>query len=476
MKIALAAPRWKNGNSYPPLGLAYLAASVQRAFPKAEVKIFDFNLQMKSTTMSNAEEALAFKPDLIGITCMTNVYKEALELARSIKKRAEVKIVFGGPHPSVFPVETLKNDCVDYVIAGEGESSFCELINALDNDENDFSHIKGLHYKSGGEVVSNDPCALVADLDDLPFPARGLLTLDDYPLKTSDGKVIATVMTSRGCPFHCTYCFKGLFGKSYRQRSAESIVAEVEDVITNFGVRDIYFIDDIFMLNLERVRKICELIIKKKLGIRFQCLARVDRISEKLLDLLTRAGCVEIHYGIESGNQEVLNRIKKGISLKQVKKAVKLTKRAGIRVKGYFMTGLPGETLETVRQTIDFADSLDCDDTMFSMTTPFPGTDLFEALKAKHPGMRFDDKFVDAYYFCGDDAMIPTFFNLSNIPSDELVEITRKANSDMIVKKRRDRYKKKFGNVVGVFFFGLSKISPLLKMGEYVNNRFLNQR
>jgi len=222
-------------------------------------------------------------------------------------------------------------------------------------------------------------------LDSIPFPARHLLPdLKLYrPNAQSYRKLPATtIITSRGCPFNCIFCDRSTFGKKYRTHSAEYVVDEIQMLIEQFGIKEIWFVDDTFTIDKNRVMQICNMIMERNLDISWSCLGRVGTVTIEMLKMMKKAGCWMIAYGIETGNQEVMDYIKKGITLEQAEQAVKWTKEAGLLPKGYFMLGYPVDTLETIDETIAFARSLSLDYALFTITTPLPNTELFEICKS----------------------------------------------------------------------------------------------
>ncbi|MGC8825486.1 MAG: B12-binding domain-containing radical SAM protein [Anaerolineae bacterium] len=347
MKVALISPKWNQMvNSYPSLGLGYLAAVLERRGD--EVRIFDFGLDPRRPLEEEVYDVLAFRPDVIGLTAMTTSYHSAEEIMTLLRAGTRAPMVLGGPHATVFPERTLQEQpALDYLVFGEGEETMLELMEVIEG-RRDPAAVAGLCYRRDGEVICNPARPLIRDLDALPFPARHLFQLERYPLYAPDGGRMLTVLTSRGCPYNCSYCFKGIVGRTYRQRSPENLILELKELIRTYGIRNFYFIDDLFTLDVKRLNVLLDMIIAEGLDIRWQCLARVDRVTPELLRKMAAAGCRQIHYGIESGNQKILDRVGKRITLEQVRQAVRWTAEAGIRSKGYFMLGLPGEEEEDV--------------------------------------------------------------------------------------------------------------------------------
>lgn len=461
MRVALIAPKWHEKiTDYPPLGLAYLGAILERG--GHEARIFDFGLRPHRPQQDDVADVVAYAPDLIGFTVMTGGYHSVTEAIGLFKQALpSVPIVLGGPHPTVFPEAVASDPGVDFVVYGEGEETLMELVAALEAGAEDFSGIRGIAYARDGHVVRTPERPLIADLDALPLPARHLLELDKYPLAAPDGGKMLTVLSSRGCPFNCSYCFKGIVGRTYRQRSAENVVNELRLLRNQYNVRNFYFIDDLFTINTKRLMAISQMIIDEGLDIRWQCLGRVDRVTPESLAMMYRAGCREIHYGIESGNPEVLAGTGKNITLDQVRQAVKWTAQSGIRSKGYFMLGLPGDTEETMEQTIRFACELELDEAMFSITTPFPGTRLWDELVKRRPETRYNADFTRAYYYNAYTEEIAPFLNVSEVSDSRLGKLALVARRRFEESRQRRRYLKAFGPRLGAVAWAISRVTPI---------------
>jgi len=364
---------------YPPLGIAYIASSLEKEGHKVGI----LDSAVLGLTKNETRNAIKnFNPDVVGVTCMTSTIKGALEVSKLTKEVSEdIITVLGGPHMFAFPKETLTYKYVDFGVAGEGEIVFPELILALE-DKKKFKDIDGLAYKEHHNVKFKPATRFVRNLDSLPFPARHLLPnkkyfsiLADYPF--------TTMITSRGCPYRCGYCFKKRLDSIIRFRSPKNIVDEIENCL-EMRFKEIWFYDDIFTMNKKHAIGICKEILKRKIDIKWQAVTRVDCVNKELLELMRAAGCYLIRYGVESGDQNILKLMKKNITLQQVKDAMRLTKQAGIETFCFFMIGYPGEDDKKIKKTIDFALELDPDWAMFSNTTPYPHTDLMElAYKTK---------------------------------------------------------------------------------------------
>ena len=281
---------------------------------------------------------------------------------------------------------------------------------------------------------------------------------------------MATVLSSRGCPYNCSYCFKGIVGRTYRQRSPDNIIAELRQVVDRYGIRSFYFIDDLFTINVRRLEALTQQMLNEQLDVQWQCLARVDRVNPEILSKMYAAGCRRIHYGIESGNQRVLDRIGKRIELAQVHQAVRWTQDAGIEAKGYFMLGLPGDTEETMEQTVNLAVELNLDQAMFSLTTPFPGTRLWDELVKKRPGTEYDQDFTRAYYYGNPDEDLAPFLNVSEVSDAVLTKWMHKAHRDLTESKARGVYLRAFGQSLGSVLWRVSRFKPLRAVARRLIN------
>lgn len=369
------------GLRVPPLNLMYLAAALEKA--SLSVKILDDDLYQVGFEKI-ASLALKIDPVVVGVTATTATIKNALKYIKAIKELLPNTLtVIGGPHPTFTPEGTLKaEDSLDVVVVGEGEETLTEIAEEyIKNEFRNFENVKGIVYRDNGRINVTPPRPLIENLDDLPFPARHLIPFNEY--KTSQSQA-GGMITSRGCVFNCNYCSSSLImGKKFRSRSAENVVDELEELVYKYGVRDIAFLDDIFMLNKRRARAVADEIKNRCLDISFVTSSRVDTVNQDILECLKNAGMSTLYCGIESGSQRVLDLMGKGITLKQSEDAIKAAKNVDIDVLGSFMLGYPGETPQEMDQTIDFSIKLDPDYSQFSILTPFPGTPIYYELKQK---------------------------------------------------------------------------------------------
>lgn len=371
-------------NLLPPLGIGYIAALLERE--GFVVKIVD--CPPLSLTHDDLCKDLAIeKPDIIGFTATTISIDSAIKAARNARAvLPHSLIMIGGPHVTALPEETMRNGPFDVVVLGEGEYSFLEIAQRVRNASSDFSGISGLMYRKNGELISTGRRAYIDNLDSLPFPAFHLFPpLSIYhPMPGNVRKMpYAQIMTSRGCPYQCTFCDRKVFGQLFRARSPKNVVDEIEMLMKRFGVKEVKFNDDTFNVDPKRVIDICEEILKRNMKIPWTCRVHVKNLSFDLLKIMKRAGCWQIGFGIENADTAILKRIKKYITLEECKDAVLRAKACGMNVKVSFMFGLPGETEKTIQKTIDFAKTLPADIVNFHIFIPFPGTELFNKISSE---------------------------------------------------------------------------------------------
>nr|MQY69885.1 radical SAM protein [Bacillota bacterium] len=365
----------------PPLGLLYLASYI-RKYTDYEIEVLDAIVE--ELNYSGIERRIEeIKPDVVGIQAMSFTLIDALLCAKVVKRiDGDIPVIFGGPHPTIFPQETINLKEVDYVVVGEGEVIFKELIENVNNPQK-LRETRGLVYKEKGRIIDTGTRNFIEDLDSIPFPSRELTPYKKYYSLIAKRSPITTMITSRGCPYRCLFCDRPQLGKRFRARSAENVVDEMEECL-KMGIKEILIYDDTFTVNRQRVLDICSEILKRRLKIIWDIRARVDNVDREMLQRLKEAGCERIHYGVEASNQRILDILRKEITLEQVKKAFRLTKEAGISTLAYFMFGSPGETEEEIRNSIKLAKELKPDFAHFSITTPFPSTDLYRlGLKEK---------------------------------------------------------------------------------------------
>lgn len=364
----------------PPTGIAYIAgALVHAGFHTRAVDMF----AEKLTAAQVVDRAQRFAPDIVGMTVLTPSAPTCEALARLIRAALPgVKIVWGGVHADVFAKDILRNGAADFVVHHDGEDTVVELVQALADGQTDLGHVDGLTWSDGGEPVTNKTRALRRDLDSLPYPAWDLFPYHRYgllPFADVD-KPVLTMTGSRGCPYRCDYCSLLHSGKVYRRRDPVKIVDEYEHIVDRYGVKQIGFVDPIFPLVIKDLRPLCEEMIARKLDQRCVWLSetRADRLDEETCRLMYAGGCRRVLMGIESGVDMLLGNVNKNLTTEKVRWGVENARKAGLQTVGLFMIGMPGETPEMTRETIEFAVDLDLDFAKFAITVPFPGSKLFE--------------------------------------------------------------------------------------------------
>lgn len=374
-KISVVIPR------IPYISLAALAGVLLK--DGHSVKILDLSISENPfEDLINTLEG--FQPDFAGITFTSGLSKEAGELATQTKIfNNSIKTIAGGAHSSIFPREVLEKYDFDFAVFGEGENTLLELVAG-----NDLLTIKGLAFKdSQGKIIVNEARELIEDLDSLPYPAYYLYNAKNYhsPKVTSRKSPVAAIETSRGCPYSCIFCSKHIFQRKFRAKSAKRVVDEME-IILNLGYKEIHIWDDCFSADLNHAKEVCDEILKRKLKFYWNIYngIRVDRVDEELLRKLKEAGCYRISFGIESGDQSILDHAKKGVTIEQIRNAVKLVKKVKIEALGFFMIGLPGETPQTINKTIALAKELDLDLIKIGIATPLPGTEFFNEWETRN--------------------------------------------------------------------------------------------
>ena len=358
----------------PPLGLLYIAAYLEK-HTQHKVEILD--TQVEEITYNRLKDIIAKKnPDLVGITAMTFTLIDVIKTVQIVKSiDRDIKVVLGGPHVHIYPNETIDIPDVDYLVLGEGEITFTELVENI-TDIDKLKVIEGLVFKDDGITVNTGIKPFIDNLDELPFPARHLTPYRKYSSLLAKRSPITTMFTSRGCPYRCTFCDRPHLGKAFRARSAKNVVDEMEECV-NMGIYEFLIYDDTFTIHKQRVVDICDEILKRKLDIGWDIRARVDSVNEEMLRKLKKAGCERIHYGVEAGTENILKALNKGITLEQAKRAFEMTKKAEISTLAYFMIGAPTETKEDVLQTIEFSKKLSADFVHITILTPFPATAIY---------------------------------------------------------------------------------------------------
>jgi len=368
-------------NLMPPLGMLSIIAFLEARGMQAEI------IDCYATPMPVEElitEIIRRAPDVVGFSCTTSSFLEGYAFAALLKERSpRIITVFGGAHAcsvgasllDVFPA-------IDYLVIGEGEVSFYELVaSGCRNVET----IPGIGYRRDGKGTLSAIRELIADLDTLPFPAYHRLPLFprrySLPLFSFPTAPNTSIISSRGCPYTCSYCDRSVFSRGFRFNSPEYLIEHLKMLYRDHGIRHVFFYDDLFTTDRSRVARFCELKERERLPVTYNCIARLEHVDAELLTLLQRSGCWQVNFGIESGDPEVLKKHRKFYELEEVGRKLLMVRSTGMRVKGLFMVGLPGETEAAIRRTIDYALALPLDEINVTKFTPFPGAPIYRDIR-----------------------------------------------------------------------------------------------
>jgi radical SAM superfamily enzyme YgiQ (UPF0313 family) len=366
--------------------LAYIAAVAEKH--GHEAKIIDAeasNLQNDKIILETAK----FNPDIIGMTTTSTSSHILINLAKELKRNfARVPIVIGGPHITILK-ERAFDPLLDYGFVGEAEESWGLFLQQYENRE-DFSEIKGLVYREGGQVKFSGGSCPVMNIDLIPFPARHLLDFNNYNMGTLRGtRRCTTILTTRGCPFKCIFCNTGVFGDFVRRRSLDLVIKEMEECIRKYHIEHFYFMDDTLTLSREYMLEFCDRLISKNLHITFEGSTRANLLDEKLISRLAKAGLIRLSFGLESVDPHIREIMKKNVPLEAYIVANRLTNKYNIETLNSCMLGLPGETISTFRDTLRFLrNSREIKQANLSIATPYPGTELYEMAKRRDYGLK----------------------------------------------------------------------------------------
>ena len=368
-------------NLMPPLGIMSIAAFLEsRGIDTEIIDCYGTPLTGKEL----ADEIIRRRPDGVGFSCTTSSFLEGYRIAELLKgARPDLPVVFGGAHACSVGMPLLDSfPAIDYLVLGEGEQTMFELAAAGFRNG---KAVPGVAFRQDGQAVLSSQRSLIANLDDLPFPAyrrlpdfprRYNLPLFSYPTAPN-----TSVISSRGCPYNCSYCDRSVFSRGFRFNSPDYITDHMAMLNRDFGIRHVFFYDDLFTFDRKRVAEFCELKERKRIPVTYNCIARLEHVDDELLQLLKRSGCWQVNFGIESGDPEVLKKHRKFYDLDEVQRKLTMVRKAGMRVKGLFMIGLPGETEESIRRTIDYALQLPLDEANVTKFTPFPGAPIYRDIR-----------------------------------------------------------------------------------------------
>lgn len=370
MKTLFVVPN-QNGDFYkamhPHTGIAYMISILEKNGHKTEA----IDLRVEKNIKALDRKIKTFNPDIIGVSFMSRGYRDSYNFVKFIKNKYGKKVIIGGPHPSLFPEESIIACNADYAVVGEGEYALLALAN-----KKPLEKIKNLVWTDGNKIIKNE-LERIKNLDDLPFPDYTKFPLQKYV----DRKV--ALVTSRGCPFGCIYCsIKNVMGRNWRARTAENVIAEI-DLWKKKGYNFFHIVDDNFSLNRERVEKFCNTLLERNLDIKFDLRngIRIDTVDEELLKLMKRAGCDFISFGIESLDQDVLDASQKSLKVERINTSVQASITAGIKTGASFIIGLPKDTPEKFQKMLDFIKKNELEETLIYNCVPYPRTEMLEWAK-----------------------------------------------------------------------------------------------
>jgi len=383
---------------HPPIGLAYIAAVLEKNYDvqildavvegyETEIALDSSRVRYGLTHAQIQDRIAAFRPDVVGVSSLFSAgFKDAAHICSLAKDLdRDIVTVVGGPHPSAMPKEVLQDSRIDFVVIGEGEYTFEELLQAISKE--DFSGLDGVAFKENGQIRVLPKTKFIENLDQLPFPARHLLPMERYfhigeAFLVTKKKPFTPMNTSRGCVARCSFCpVHATWGGRWRARSAANVLAEIEHLVDKYAVKEIHFDDDNITLNGPRAKEIFKGIIDRNLDIVWTVPPGLAlwAIDDELLRLMKESGCYKLFVAIESGDQRILNEvIRKPLNLRKVKPLVHKMRKLGIEVESYFVAGMPGETRESLKRTFRFARDIDADVTHYFFANPIPGSELWD--------------------------------------------------------------------------------------------------
>lgn len=402
-RVLLIGPPWgdvygnfkhvaKVGVFYPPLGLCYLKSPLQA--DGHTVKVIDAEASGLSLTDILAA-VQDFRADIVGLQCVSPLWGTVKSIAAAIKERFGIPVIAGGPHMTLTAMESMREaPAIDYTVTSEAEDSMRDLVNAIVRGEsNDIDKVPGVIYRTAsGDLRTTAPRTLRADVDKILFPDRADLDHSKYLFSVPGAGIrrFTTLITSRGCPYNCTFCTEPLmYGRTTRFRSAVNVVDEIQDFHDRHDINHFIFVDDTLTTRKERIMEMCALLKERKLDITWEGWTHVNTVSPDLLHAMHGAGLRRLSFGIESGNAEVLKSLQKNSTLPRIREAYKWAKDAGIETRGSVILGLPGDTRASVQETIDFVVNLkECDHAYFNIAMPYPGTEIRRQALAGEAGVR----------------------------------------------------------------------------------------
>jgi radical SAM superfamily enzyme YgiQ (UPF0313 family) len=405
MKVLFVYPNTVRHPKDISLGIAYLSSVLKQH--GHETVLVDTTFGMKEgEVLSRFRKS---NPDLIAVSSVSNNFPYATHLAAAMKKEKGIPILLGGIHATVAPEESIMKDCIDMICIGEGEDAILELVQSMEKDERNTT-IPNIWFKENGRIIKNPLRPLREDLDSIPHAD---LNIYDFPRYLENHNMVASLMGSRGCPYKCTYCINhtlkelyGGLGKFSRFRSVDNIISEIKNIIQDFNPQSFCLYDDTFTLDKKRIKEFCRK-YKNEIGLPFSVNARVESLSDGMLDALSRSGCTRVSIGLEAGDPKIRKEVlKRNISDKQIIEGCHLIKKYGLELYTYNMIGIPEENMKSIRKTIELNRKVKPDYLIASIFTAYKGTELYE--KCKNEGL-LTDEIPSHSYYTGSNVNHPSF-------------------------------------------------------------------
>jgi len=459
----------KRINNYPPLGLLYLASYIEKQGHEVNVLDADARNLDISTILQSVKE---FAPDVVGAGATTPEINCTAKMFQEIKdQNSEIITVLGGPHASAIPEETLTDfPQVDFIIIREGELSFTSLLSALGSDNN-FAEISGIAYKNNGKIITNPQRHFIEDINLLPVPARHLVNTDDYML-CLPGKGYtraSSIQTIRGCPFKCIFCYRSKETSKIRFRKPELVVDEIQECVEKYKTEALLICDDTFSVHKKHVFKICDELINRKIDISWYCSMRADDVSDELVSKMKKAGLVMVSLGVETGSSDQLEAIGKKTELQDYYRAYNILRSHDIETRASFVIGLPHDTRKTINETINFAKKLNVKEAFFNISTPYPGSVLYD-MGMRGDGFKIVTRNWSEYRRFG-NAVI----ELEGITRQELINLQKKAFFKFYLRIRIIFHHLKYYAKYGHFVLGY-KPMPFVFLFNFIKHIFVRSK
>lgn len=427
MKVALIHPpmlTMTDRRVSPPLGILYLA-SYLRDHMDLDIEILDQNLNDNVSVAFSSQQVLETEADLYGISFGTPQYAHAVSICRALKETHPNRfVVCGGPHPTALPYETLVDTGCDAIVESEGEETFLRLVERLTRGDRELHSVSGLFLLDPDHQLHHTGTrAFLKDLDTIPFPARDLVDFGKYT-RTINGEPATTIITARGCPGRCIFCSQHAWKRNLRLRSVESILSEIDHVQEAFGIRNILFLDDTLTVNRKRIFRLCDAL--KERGVTWRGWTRANTVDLALMERMADSNCMALCIGVESGSQTILDNLRKGTTVEDNRKALKAINEAGMYARASLIVGSPGETWETVQETIDFVIETEPDDWLLSIFVPVPGSEAF--VDAGKYGIRFLEdanriSYYSNFFVTGGDMVSGQVMEYEHLRREEIMEM-----------------------------------------------------